>query len=189
MSRDTRNILIGAVLLALLVVASYATVPGPGGDVQAGDVAPDFTLPDRSGKDWTLSTLQGRIVMVNFWATWCPPCVEEWPSMQKLYEQVGGPDFEIVAISLDKLGDKVLDEFLGRGRFTIPVVLDPGNKIAAQYGTFRFPETYVLDRQGVVVHKFTGAVDWADPAAVQWFRDLIAGKAGPEASASAPREM
>lgn len=175
MTKDTRNVLIAAVALVVLLVASFAVTPGPGGDVEPGMVAPDFELPLR-GADRTvrLSDYRGRVVMVNFWATWCPPCVQEFPSMQKLYEQVRGEDFEMLAISLDKLGDEVLAEFLQKGDYTIPILLDPGHSISAKYGTFRFPETFLIDRSGVVAQKFVGAVDWSAPEAVGFVRELIA---------------
>lgn len=97
--------------------------------------------------------------------------------MQKLHDALkDGGDFEMLAISLDKLGDKVLEDFLRKGDYTIPILLDPGQGVSASYGTFRFPETFLIGRDGVVAQKFVGAVDWAAPEAMGFVRDLIAKK-------------
>jgi len=186
LTRDTRNVLLGAGTLVLLLAASFWATPEIGGDVEPGMVAPDFTLDKRGGGEVTLSSLRGKVVMINFSATWCPPGIAEFPSMQRLYTALEGEEFEMLAVSLDKLGDKVLDEFLMGGGYTMPVLLDPGHTVSAQYGTFRFPETFIVGRDGVVLHKFTGPVEWDEPAAVDYFKKLIAGEApvqAPEAGA------
>ncbi len=144
--------------------------------IHTGDAAPDFRLPALDGRSVSLSELRGKVVMIHFWATWCPPCVEEMPSIDRLSRSFVGQDFEVLAVSVDEGGEAVVKAFLQRNGLALPVLLNADRSVAGSYGTFKFPETYLVDRSGIVRHKVIGATNWDDPEAVRMIRDLLAKK-------------
>ncbi len=169
------------VILALLVVIGLlygvSRLGGRGPKiVREGDRAPEFRLPGLDSNLVSLSAYRGKVVMVHFWATWCPPCVEEMPVLEQLYRSLAGQDFEILAVSVDERGADAVAPFARRNNLTFPVLLSPDRSAASQYGTFKFPETYVLDREGIVRIKAIGPKDWMYPQNVQVLRDLISRK-------------
>ncbi len=177
-AKSTKHIifLVVIVLLVSLFVAGYI-VKDRRGDrkiITNGDPAPEFRLQALSGQYVSLSDLRGKVVMVHFWATWCPPCVEELPTLAKLYQEFIGRDFVMLAVSVDEGGAKAVTSFLQRNGLNIPVLLDPDRITAGRYGTFKFPETYLVDREGVVKYKVIGPRDWRDPAALQLLQNMIA---------------
>ena len=134
--------------------------------VSEGDQAPAFRLPALDGRQVNLSDFRGKVVMVHFWATWCPPCVEELPTLDRLYHGLLGKDFALLAVSVDEGGAEAVRAFLQKNHLSLPVLLDPQRSVAGQYGTFKFPETYLLDRNGVVRYKVIGPMDWSDPRGI-----------------------
>jgi len=124
--------------------------------------APDFSLKDAYGKPLSLSSLKGKVVLVNFWATWCPPCKAEMPSMNRLYNEIRSRGFEIVAISTDNSISPVKD-FLAKNRIDFPVLFDETKSVTRQYHVFSMPTTFLIDRGGMIVEKFYGEEDWTDP--------------------------
>ena len=131
-----------------------------------GQPAPDFTLVDTKGTTWQLSQLKGKVVFVNFWATWCPPCREELPSMQKVHAFMPEDRFLMLSIlSNDQLS--LADAMLAKIGATFPILIDPNNKAAQAYGVTGVPETYIIDKQGILREKFIGAVQWDSPQALQ----------------------
>lgn len=127
-----------------------------------GKPAPDFTLVDREGKSWTLSELTGQVVFVNFWATWCPPCREEMPSMQQLYNSLPKDKFKMLAV-LNKDDPLLADIFAAKLGITIPILNDRDNIAGKKYGLTGLPETYIVDKQGVLREKFIGPKRWDAP--------------------------
>ena len=170
--------LIVVIITVALAVAGYVVKDRkiPKKIITTGDQAPDFRLPSLDGRSVSLADLRGKVVMVHFWATWCPPCVEELPTLAKLYGELRGGDFEMLAISVDEGGAAAVSPFLQKNGIDLPVLLDPGAPVSRMYGTYKFPETYILDRQGIVRHKVIGPADWRDPAALQFLRNLIAAR-------------
>jgi peroxiredoxin len=134
-----------------------------------GAVAPDFTLPTLNGSSVRLSEYRGKIVFVNFWATWCPPCVWEMPSMEALYQRLKGRGFEILAVSIDKQGEAVVRPFVARHGLTFPVLLDPDSATYRLYGLTGLPETFVIDRNGVILLKMVGPQEWTQPKWLDYF--------------------
>lgn len=130
-----------------------------------GLMAPDFTLPTLDGKEMKLSDYAGKIVFLNIWATWCPPCKEEMPSMQKLYEMMRGRDFVMLTISIDEKKEAV-EAFMKEMSLTFPVGLDPQQKVSAQYRITGVPESYIIDKSGMVMHHLIGPGDWSNPEVV-----------------------
>ena len=141
--------------------------------VRVGVPAPDFTFSDLNGKRVSLSDHRGKVVLINIWATWCAPCREEMPSMEKLYNRFKGEDFEILAVSIDSTGQKAVAPFMQKLNLTFPALLDPEAKIRGLYSVTGVPESFIVDKKGIVVKKVIGAVDWATPKVFSFFQDLI----------------
>ncbi|MDH3328338.1 MAG: TlpA family protein disulfide reductase [Desulfobulbaceae bacterium] len=139
---------------------------------KVGNPAPDFTLVDRTGKNWTLSELTGQVVFINFWATWCPPCREEMPSMQRLYTKLPTDKFKMLAI-LNRDAPSMADLFVKKAGATMPILDDQSNTVGSQYGLTGLPETYIIDKQGVLREKFIGPAQWDSPQFVQMLMTYI----------------
>ena len=144
------------------------------GNLHEGAAAPDFTLKDPSGRDVVLSSLRGKVVFLNFWATWCPPCKEEILSMMRLNQKMAGKPFEMLAVSIDEGGKDSVVTFFKDSGFNLPFLNDIEQKAAKAYGITGVPETFIIDKQGRVVKKVIGGMDWSSPAAIQFFSDLAA---------------
>ncbi len=144
--------------------------------IHEGDLAPEFRLQALDGRVVSLADFRDKVVMVHFWATWCPPCVEEMPTLEQLYRLSGSTEFAILAVSVDEGGAGAVAEFMQRNGLSLPALLDPGRSVAGLYGTFKFPETYIVDRRGVVKHKVIGPRDWTSPANMNVIRGLIEAK-------------
>ena len=124
--------------------------------------APAIKLPSRGGGEVDLAALHGKVVLVNFWATWCPPCREEMPSLTRLAQQFDPGSFEVLTVSVDD-GWAPVDKFLAQPKTPFRVALDEGAKTSRIYGTTKFPESYLVDRDGKVRLKFVGPRNWMDP--------------------------
>ena len=167
---------------AVLLLRPHQTRP-----LEVGDSAPNFTLPrlrPAAGSDTAvpvrgqalsplirLSEYRHHVVVVNFWATWCPPCIEEAPSLEQFAEQVRPDGTTVIGVSVDQDAD-ALAKFLARSHTSFPIARDPDQALAARYGTFKFPETYILDRDGRLAEKIIGAIDWQDPRILEYVRAL-----------------
>jgi len=139
-----------------------------------GDIpAPDFTFPGLDGKMVSLSDYKGKVVLVNIWATWCPPCVAEMPSMEKLYHKFKGENFEILAVSIDETGLKAVAPFMKKTRLTFPALIDSQGAIKSVYRITAIPESFIVDKQGLLIKKIVGPVDWASPQVFGFFSNLI----------------
>jgi len=126
--------------------------------------AEDFTLPMPDGRHFRLSDHRGKVVFVNFWATWCPPCREEMPAMERLYARQKDRALAMVAVSLDA-SPAVVAPYLAQGGFTFPVALDPRMDLASAYGVRALPASFIVDPRGVVVAMALGPREWDGPAA------------------------
>jgi peroxiredoxin len=146
----------------------------PAGPVGEGHPAPAFTLPALDAEPVSLSDLRGRVVLLNFWATWCKPCEDEMPAMQRLHAALAGDGFELLAISVDA-GDAEVRAFRDRLALRFPILRDPDQRVAASYQTFRFPESWLVGRDGVVVARYVGPREWDAPRYVERIRRLIDG--------------
>jgi peroxiredoxin len=143
-------------LLAALVGCYSGSHPA-----RIGSNAPDFTVQDSDHKV-TLSQFRGQVVVLNFWATWCPPCVEETPSLIQMQTLLKPKGVVVLAISIDA-DDEAYHKFLKDYSVNMVTVRDEAQRVSKLYGTFGWPETYVIDRQGVMRRKFIGPVDWTSP--------------------------
>jgi peroxiredoxin len=141
--------------------------------VQVGDPAPDFTLPALGGGSISLAQFRGQVVLVNFWATWCPPCIAETPSLEKFAERAKPLGVTVIGVSVDE-NPAALQKFVADYHLTFPIARDPGKDVPASFGTFLFPETYILDRNGRVAEKIVNAYDWEDPRMLEFVKSLTA---------------
>lgn len=140
--------------LALLSACNRGAHPA-----QTGKPAPDFTVSDGTSSIH-LGDYRGKVVLVNFWATWCAPCIEELPSLLELHHE--DPNLVILAVSVDE-DPEAYASFLARRRVDLITVRDPSESVAKLFHTEQWPETYTIDRQGFIRRKFVGAQDWSDP--------------------------
>ena len=135
-----------------------------------GSAAKDFSLQD-SDRRVNLNQFRGQVVVLNFWATWCPPCVEELPSLMNMQDRLRGRGVVVLGVSID-VDQDAYHRFLKQRSVNFLTVRDPEQKVAAMYGTAGWPETYIIDRQGVMRRKFIGPVDWNSPEVVQFLSKL-----------------
>jgi len=147
--------------------------------------APDTTFLDATSAPTTIAAYAGRVVLLNFWATWCPPCREEMPSLDRLQAARGGGDFTVLAVSLDRGGwNDVLPFVKEHGLAHLPLALDPGGKMANAYGVFGLPTSIFVDAQGRVVAGLQGSAAWDSPEVVA----VIDRLAPPAADTALPAE-
>ncbi|MBC7964167.1 MAG: TlpA family protein disulfide reductase [Steroidobacteraceae bacterium] len=125
------------------------------------------------GAPTKLSALKGKVVLLNFWATWCPPCREEIPSMMKLNSAMAGKPFQMVAVSIDEGGKQDVESFFKTNGFNLPTYLDPNGNAAKAYGVTGVPESFVIDKNGVLVKKVIGGLDWDSAEVISFFEELM----------------
>ena len=138
-----------------------------------GMPAPNFTFPDLKGKMVSLADYKGKVVLLNIWATWCPPCVEEMPSMEKLHQELKDEGFAILAVSIDATGTEVVLPFMKEHKLSFTALTDTKGDIGSLYQTTGVPESFIIKGDGIIVEKVIGPTDWATPNAIQFFRSLI----------------
>ena len=139
-----------------------------------GEQVPSFTLRDGDGQVIALQDYRGQIVVLNFWATWCPPCIEEMPSLNRLQERYAGQGMQVLAVSVDEDPEAYLN-FLTQNEIAFLTLRDPNRRISLQYGTFKLPETYIISRDGLLVNKIIGPADWTSQEMLSYFDSLLAG--------------
>jgi len=152
--------------------------------VITGTQAPDFSARTLEGGSASLDDYAGRVVLLNIWATWCAPCREEMPSMQRLYEEFGEDDFEILAVSVDaRVGERDrngmpggdLEAFAKEFGLTFPILHDPSGEIQRTYQTTGVPETFLIGKDGVIYKKVAGGTHWDAEVNVELVRRLLGG--------------
>jgi peroxiredoxin len=156
----------GAAGLDILPVADRAII-------KLGEPAPNFQLRDLNGHLITLSDLRGKVVLLNFWATWCGPCRVEMPAMEQLYRMFQRKDFEILAVSTDAQGAAITRPFQQENRLTFPILHDPDYRVGLTYGARSLPMTFLIDRLGIIRHQVFGARDWEAIEAQQLVQMLM----------------
>ncbi|MFB3826248.1 MAG: TlpA family protein disulfide reductase [Bryobacteraceae bacterium] len=159
-----------ALLLVLLVFVIYDSLREK--VVGVGDTAPGFTITTDAGRTITPASFGGKLLVLNFWATWCPPCVQEMPSLDQFHRELGPKGVVVLGISVDKDAN-AYRAFLKKAAVGFHTARDPEARINADYGTFKYPETYIIDARGKVVRKFIGPENWTDPNLVRDVRSLL----------------
>jgi peroxiredoxin len=168
-------------LLFFLIVGSIAgyfvyrevTRVGKPGVLNIGQLAPDFTLKDESGRPVKLSDYRGKLVFLNFWATWCGPCVDEMPAMEVMNKILKDRKFQMLTVSIDIKWEPVR-EFYKKYNLTLPVVLVPGQQVARDlYKATGWPETFLIDANGHLIKHVIGPARWADPQVLSQIENML----------------
>jgi len=170
------------VLLCFLLTGLLPTGPALAADAPPQTMTPmpekpaarDFALADMDQKIHRLSEARGKVTMVSFWATWCPPCRRELPSMQRLWEQLRAQDFAMYAINIGEDEEAIFPFILSTGvELTFPILLDTKSEAIKQWPVIAIPTTFVLDRDGRIVYRAVGGREWDDPGLVEKIRALL----------------
>lgn len=173
-----------AIVGALVLVAAAWIGRESYQPVLTGSEAPGFTVTNMAGEEVSLDDYRGKVLLINVWATWCPPCKEEMPSMQRLYEQLDDPDFEILAISVDAPAGQEdaygrpggdLEAFAEDYGLTFTILHNPSGSIQRTYQTTGVPESFIVGRDGVIYKKVAGPTDWDASVNQELIRRLLDG--------------
>ncbi|MDI6800841.1 MAG: TlpA disulfide reductase family protein [Thermodesulfovibrionales bacterium] len=161
-------------VLCLLSSDAFPQPPSPFAvEKLSGQKASDFTLKDMAGNPVSLSSFKGKVVLLNFWATWCPPCKAELPSMNKLNQLLKGKGLVILAVSTDRA---VIDvsNFLKKNPVNFTVIVDYNLNVSRNlYKVFMVPTTFLIDKRGVIAEKYFGEQDWAEPEIIKTIETLL----------------
>lgn len=167
-SFDTRRLIRPAALLLAAASLALSACDTTTRSTQLGKPAPDFAVTD-SGRTVRLSDFHGRVVVLNFWATWCLPCVEELPSLLAMQHRL--PQITVLAISQDE-DPAAYRKFLLDNHVDFLTLRDPSQRVPHLYGTIKIPETYIIDRNGILRRKFVSAQDWTSPEIIDYLSKL-----------------
>lgn len=168
-SKVDRYLRIGILMLGFaLVYVIYASIYER--VIAAGDAAPEFSVKADTGETVALPNFGGKILVLNFWATWCPPCVQETPSLSEFARQYKSKGVVVLGISVDK-DEAAYNKFLQRFRPHFLTLRE--YKIHEDYGTYMYPETYIIDTSGKVLRKYMEPVDWMSRENISYFNSLL----------------
>jgi cytochrome c biogenesis protein CcmG/thiol:disulfide interchange protein DsbE len=167
---------IGALLVALgfvIVSSMQEHIAG------VGDTAPNFSITTTAGETMTPRNFGGRVLVLNFWASWCAPCVEEAPSLNEFAKTFKDSGVVVLGVSVDR-NEQSFQSFVKRFDVSYPTARDPEQNLSYRYGTYKIPESYIIDRNGKVVRKYAGlperdgqAISWTDPELVGFVKSLL----------------
>jgi peroxiredoxin len=160
---------IAVLAIALVWVVSGTLEPKI---VKAGDMAPDFRIVTDTGRTVTRSDFGGKLLVLNFWASWCPPCIEETPSLNAFQQQMKKDGVVVLAVSIDA-NEKLYKQFIQRYKVGFTTARDPEANISASYGTFQIPESYIIDTTGHVREKIISNTNWMDPEFLAHVKSLL----------------
>ncbi len=161
---------LGLLCIACIFLVALSACYSGSRPPRIGSNAPDIAVQD-SDRAIKLSDYRGQVVVLNFWATWCPPCVEEMPSLVEMQRRMKAKGVTVIGVSVD-VDQNAYHQFLKDHSVNLLTVRDPAQKSTNLYGTFKFPETYIIDRKGVMRRKFIGAVDWTSPDITEFLGKL-----------------
>jgi len=166
---------LGVVCFAVGVGMLVLLRPPADPPLRAGAPAPAFALPGLDGREIALGDLRGRVVFVNFWATWCPPCRDEAPALERLYRSLSGEGFELLGVSIDDpAAGEAIERFRAEHGLSFPLLVDADRSVYRAYQATGVPETFLVDRSGRVVERFVGPRDWDEPRYANAIRALLA---------------
>lgn len=178
--RDWKVVLLCIIpILLVLLVLLYMLPPWQTDDKnnplsRIGQPLPDFTLPDLQGRMVQLSTLRGKVVFINVWATWCKPCIDEMPTIQRLYNRLHERGLEVLAVSIDSQGALIVAPFMRDHQLTFRALFDPKSTIQRLYGSTMVPTSFIVDKNGLLVETILGAREWDNSQMLVRFERLLA---------------
>jgi peroxiredoxin len=169
------------VILILLVSFSFTAQGGEDdlfskmriNPIKGNKKAPDFSLKDLNGKKFEMKQFKGKVIFLNFWATWCGPCKEEMPGLEVLHRQFKEKNFVLLTISVDYEGMKPVREFIDKHQYTFPVLLDPKSETLDPFEVKGIPTTFLVDKNGRMIGKAIGSRDWKSPEVMSLLNLLI----------------
>ncbi|MBI2083854.1 MAG: TlpA family protein disulfide reductase [Deltaproteobacteria bacterium] len=156
--------------MAIVLVVYFLVILEERGGLQKGDLVPHFSLPSMKNSV-SLQEYRGKLVLLNFWATWCPPCLAEMPSLDRLNERIGD-GFEVIAIGVDDTWSSI-QQFLKMTPLTLVILLDQKGEVAEKYGVTHLPISYLIDREGTVLKKYVGPRVWDDPEIISEIKEHL----------------
>jgi len=157
-------------IVALVIAITFSNVEAK---EKQQRLASNFTLKNLEGEDVSLSQFRGKYLLINFWATWCAPCKIEMPSLEKLYRQFKSDNFDMIGISNDMFGARVVRPYIKATNLTFPMLLDQRMIVSRQFGIVSLPTTVLIDPQGIIIGVLQGAEDWSDPETLLYFKNLL----------------
>ena len=167
--------IVASIILIILVISGAVDISRAGKEEKIA--APDFTLMTMDNKKVSLKDFKGKYIFLNFWATWCGPCIDEMPSMERLYQKFKiRKNFEMLAVSIDKAGTDAVKKFMTENKLTFSVLLDRDSEVAGAYGVMGIPSTYLIDTQGFVINRAVGARTWDTKDSIEFFEKMLGGK-------------
>jgi thiol-disulfide isomerase/thioredoxin len=166
-------LILSVVLLIITGCTKKETAPGGAAEVKEKKPAPDLTVTSLKNVPLKLSDLKGKVVLLNFWATWCPPCRDEIPSMMKLNSAMAGKPFQMVAVSIDEGGVPDIEAYFKSSGFSLPTYIDASHEAERIYGVTGVPESFVIDRNGILVKKVIGPLAWDAPETISFLEGLM----------------
>lgn len=171
--------------LAVAAAALFFVLRKPPSEViNIGDLAPEFAIKDEAGKEIKLSDYRGSLVFLNFWYTTCVPCIKEMPDMELVNRVFKDRKFKMIPVSVDTEFSDVKTFYNQHQLTTMPMYLDPGKQIASRYNVYKFPETYLIDGNGVVLKHYIGERVWSNPTYMSAIEEYVKKEEAPPASAS-----
>jgi cytochrome c biogenesis protein CcmG, thiol:disulfide interchange protein DsbE len=180
MTHSKVDLVIRGAIAALLVALGFVVVWSMQEHiVGVGDTAPNFTITTTAGDQMTPRNFGGKVLVVNFWASWCAPCVEEAPSLEEFAKTFKDSGVVVLGVSVDR-NERLYQNFVKRFGLSYPQARDPEENLSYRYGTYKIPESYIIDRNGKVVRKYAGlperdgqAISWMDPELVSFVKSLL----------------
>ncbi|OGW00663.1 MAG: hypothetical protein A2889_05895 [Nitrospinae bacterium RIFCSPLOWO2_01_FULL_39_10] len=167
--------IVASIILIILVISGAVDISRAGKEEKIA--APDFTLMTMDNKKVSLKDFKGKYIFLNFWATWCGPCIDEMPSMERLYQKFKTrKNFAMLAVSIDKAGTDAVKKFMTENKLTFSVLLDRDSEVAGAYGVMGIPSTYLIDTQGFVINRAVGARTWDTKDSIEFFEKMLGGK-------------
>lgn len=165
-------LLLTVVLLMMTGCSKQESAPAIA-EVSENKPAPEITVNSLKNMPLKLSGMKGKVVLLNFWATWCPPCRDEIPSMMKLNSAMAGKPFELVAVSIDEGGVPEIEAFFKTSGYSLPTYTDPGGAAQKVYGITGVPETFIINKNGILVKKVIGPLAWDSPETISFLEGLM----------------
>ena len=165
-----KNLFIAIAFIGVVAAGVLSIMPDANKPVTLNDKAIPFTLPNLQGQAQGLP--QGKVVILNFWATWCPPCRKEVPSMVELYSKLKDKGLDIVAVSVDRNPEDLM-QFVAEQRMNFTILHDIDSVVAHKYSVYRYPESFIIDRSGQIRQHLRGAVEWMDPEFAGYIEKLL----------------